>query len=193
MPKWNFLLQHNTVNNWHLGSSLNLPHMGLLVSTYLTIITQQWLLTKPDSTFIQSILWHLSALKQLNVGSHKQCHGIVQGLYPLVFWCQKQRRQMQVGYVKCGRRSWKLATDDAKHCQLSSVANLPHVRPAAVHHVGFVSNSWSLFNTQTPMTCGEQIKQGEFSWEQCNSSRSISDCTLYAGGCLVGDSTYSWQ
>jgi len=31
------------------------------------------------------------------------------------------RHQMQMGYVKCSRGSWKLATVDAKRCHLSSL------------------------------------------------------------------------
>jgi len=56
----------------------------------------------------------------------------------------QRRREMQVGYVKCSWGSWTLATVDAKRCQLSSVANLSHVRRAAVRRARFVSNSWSL-------------------------------------------------
>jgi len=38
----------------------------------------------------------------------------------------QRRRQMQVGYVKCSCGIWKLATSDAKRCQLSSVARLSY-------------------------------------------------------------------
>ena len=51
---------------------------------------------------------------------------------------------MQVRYVKCSWGSWKLATVDAKRCQLSSVANLSYVRLAAVRRAVSVSDSWSL-------------------------------------------------
>ena len=46
-------------------------------------------------------------------------------------------------YTKCSWRSWKLATVDVKHCQLSSVASLLHICRSAVHRVRFVSDSWS--------------------------------------------------
>ena len=74
-------------------------------------------------------------LKQLNVGSRRQRYTIARDsrfLMPKISAKRtespppQRRRQMQVGYVKCRCGSWKLATFDAKRCQLSSVASLSH-------------------------------------------------------------------
>jgi len=73
-------------------------------------------------------------LKGLNVGSREQLRTIARALKfsdaknlgKTQTASPQRRRQMQVGYVKCRCGRCKLATFDAKRCQLSSVASLSH-------------------------------------------------------------------
>jgi len=77
---------------------------------------------------------------------------------------------MQVEKVKCRwGYSWKLATFDAKCCQLSSVASLSHWASSCTFAVlyaarGFVSDSWSLLryaNGQTDIQIDIQTRSSQ--------------------------------